>query len=255
MSVIKNEIPILEFDNNFKAMIHPPYEQLELRLPSKCVFAFVGDYVDEYAKKCNAKQVTEFVNATKKYPIYIIHYKGEEIVLCQAPVGAPAAVQILDGLIGYGVKEIISTGSCGGLLPLPEGKFLVPYKALRDEGTSYHYVAPSRYIETNERARQAIEKTILEHGIEYQEVVTWTTDGFFRETKDLVEYRKSEGCQVVEMECSALAACAAFRNATFGMILYTADSLANIEKYDERNWGGNAYEYALLLCFDSVLKL
>lgn len=126
MSVIKNEIPILKFDNNFKAMIQPPYEQLELRLPSKCVFAFVGDYVEEYAKKYNAKQVTEFVNATKKYPIYIIHYKGEEVALCQAPVGAPAAVQILDWLIGYGVKEIISTGSCGGLLPLPEGKFLVP---------------------------------------------------------------------------------------------------------------------------------
>ena len=105
-----------------------------------------------------------------------------------------------------------------------------------------------------EQDRQS-KKTILEHGIEYQEVVTWTTDGFFCETKDLVEYRKSEGCQVVEMECSALAACAAFRNATFGMILYTADSLANVEKYDERNWDGNAYENALVLCLDSVLKL
>ncbi len=41
----------------------------------------------------------------------------------------------------------------------------------------------------------------------------------------------------MEMECSALAACAAFRNATFGMILYTADSLADVDKYDERHWG------------------
>lgn len=57
------------------------------------------------------------------------------------------------------------------------------------------------------------------------------------------------------MECSALAAVSAFRGATFGMILYTADSLADVDKYDERNWGGNAYEYALTLCLDAVIKL
>lgn len=66
---------------------------------------------------------------------------------------------------------------------------------------------------------------------------------------------KREGCAVVEMECSALAACADFRGATWGMILYTADSLADVDKYDERNWGGNAYEYALTLSLDAVIKL
>ena len=110
-------------------------------------------------------------------------------------------------------------------------------------------------MDISEKARKAIEETILEHGMKYQEVVTWSTDGFYRETKDMVEYRKSEGCEVVEMECSALAACAAFRGVTWGMILYTADSLADVEKYDERNWGGNAYEYSLILCMDAVRKL
>jgi len=57
------------------------------------------------------------------------------------------------------------------------------------------------------------------------------------------------------MECSALAACAAFRGVVWGMLLYTADSLANIDKYDKRNWGGNSYEYALTLCLDAVKKL
>ena len=136
-----------------------------------------------------------------------------------------------------------------------ESTFLVPNKALRDEGTSYHYALPSRFMEISEKARKAIKETILEHGMKYQEVITWSTDGFFRETKEKVAYRKSEGCSVVEMECSALAACSAFRGATWGMILYTADSLADVDKYDERNWGGNAYEYALTLCLDAVLKI
>lgn len=255
MSIIKNEIPILEFDTEQAAVINPTHEKLGLKLPRKCVFAFLGDYIDEYAQKHNAQKVSEFISATKCYPIYIVNYGGEDITLCQAPVGAAPATQILDWLIGYGVREVISAGSCGGLVFFPESTFLVPYKALRDEGTSYHYALPSRFMEISKKARKAVESTILEHGMRYQEVVTWSTDGFFRETKEKVEYRKSEGCSVVEMECSALAACAAFRGATWGMILYTADSLADAEKYDERNWGGNAYEYALTLCFDAVNKL
>lgn len=255
MSIIKNEIPILEFDTEQSSVISPTHEKINLKLPRKCVFAFLGDYIDEYAKKTDTKQVSSFISATKNYPIYVTKYKGEEIVLCQAPVGAAAATQLLDWLIGYGVCEIISAGSCGVLETFDEGTFLVPRKALRDEGTSYHYAAPSRFIEIDKKARKAIEETLLRHNMKYQEVITWSTDGFYRETKEKVEYRKSEGCSVVEMECSALCACAAFRNKTWGMILYTADSLADVDKYDERNWGCNAYEYALILCLDAVLTI
>lgn len=255
MSIIKNEIPILEFDSEKTAVIDATHEELGLKLPKKCVFAFLGEYITEYANKTETVKVSEFISVTKQYPIYITKYKGEEVVLCEAPVGSAASAQILDWLIGYGVREIISTGSCGTLDQFGEGTFLVPYKALRDEGTSYHYASPSRYMEISKRARNAIEETMMEHGMKYQEVITWSTDGFFRETKEKVAYRKSEGCTVVEMECSALAACAVFRDATWGMILYTADSLVDVEKYDERNWGGNAYEYALKLCLDAVIKL
>ena len=255
MSIVKNEIPILEFDTEQTAVINPTHEKLHLCLPKKCVFAFLGEYIDEYASKAQARKVSELLSITKPYPIYVTKYKGEEIVLCQAPVGAAPAAQILDWLIGYGVCEIISAGSCGALEHFPESTFLVPKKALRDEGTSYHYAPPSRFMEISERARKAIEETVLEHGMKYQEVVTWSTDGFYRETKEKVAYRKSEGCSVVEMECSALAAVSSFRGAVWGMILYTADSLADVDKYDERNWGGNAYEYALTLCLDAVVKL
>lgn len=255
MAIIKNEIPILEFDTEKTAVLDPTHENLNLNFPKKCVFAFLGGYIDEYASKTDTRQVSTFVSATKEYPIYITKYRGEEIVLCQAPVGSAPATQILDWLIGYGVREIISSGSCGALEKFAESTFLVPNKALRDEGTSYHYAPPSRFMEISKRARKAIEDTILEHGMKYQEVITWSTDGFYRETKEKVAYRKSEGCSVVEMECSALAACADFRGVTWGMLLYTADSLADVDKYDERNWGGNAYEYALTLCLDAVTKL
>lgn len=255
MSIIKNEIPILEFDSAKSAVIAPTHEQLGLKLPQKCVFAFLGDAIDEYAAKSNAKVVSHFISCTKNYPIYILQYKGEEIVLCQAPMGSASATAVLDWLIGYGVQKIISAGACGGLETFPEGTFLVPRKALRDEGTSYHYAPPSRYIETNEQARKAIEATVSEHAMQYREVITWTTDAIFRETKEMVAYRRQEGCSVVEMECAALAACAAFRGATLGMLFYTADSLADVDNYDMRNWGGDANAYALTLCLEAVIKL
>lgn len=100
MSIIKNEIPILEFDTEQTAVISPVHENLNLVLPKKCVFAFLGEYIDEYAEKTGAQIVSYFISMTKEYPVYITTYKGEKIVLCQAPVGAAAATQILDWLIG-----------------------------------------------------------------------------------------------------------------------------------------------------------
>lgn len=253
--ILKNDIPILEFDTDPSAVITPTHEGLDLHLPRKAVFAFLGEHIDRYAKEHGAIQVEELVSITKRYPIYVIRHKGEDVCLCQAPVGAAPAAQILDWLIGYGVREIISGGSCGALVDFPENTFLVPYKALRDEGTSYHYMPPSRFADVHPDALRAIAQTITEHGLAYREVITWSTDGFFRETKEKVVYRKQEGCEVVEMECAALAACAAMRGAVWGSILFTADTLADVERYDARNWGGDSLAYALTLCLDAVVNI
>jgi len=255
LAIVKNEIPLLEYDTEKDAVISPWHEGLEISLPEKCVFAFLGEHIDKYAIESKALKVAEFISATKTYPIYVLEYKGESIALCQAPVGAAAAAQLLDWLIGYGVRKIVSAGSCGCLVPIPEGTFLVPLKALRDEGTSYHYAPPSRYIDIKENARQAIEKALIANRIKYQEVITWSTDGFYRETREKVQYRRDEGCSVVEMECSALAACAAFRGTEWAMLLYTADSLADADNYDERSWGHGVEGLALRLCLDAVLNI
>lgn len=255
MAVVKHELPILEYDSEIKAVIQPDHEGLDLKLPEKAAFVFLGSCIGRYAREHDLSPVAEFISITKKYPIYVVNYKGEDICICQAPVGAPAAVQILDWLISYGVKKVISSGSCGALSDLPENAFLIPVKALRDEGTSYHYLPPARYVELNGQVLCSMKATLDALGLPYAECITWTTDGFFRETRELVEYRKEEGCSVVEMECAALAACAQFRGVQFGQLLFTADSLANADKYDERGWGVDSLEKALILSLDLVRGL
>lgn len=251
----KHEIPILEFDDNPRAVIMPTHERIDVHLPEKCVYAFLEDEIDRFAKVVGAKQVATFVSATKTYPVYVMTYNGEEICLAQAPVGSAAAAQFLDWLIGYGVKQIISTGTCGVLVDMPENIFLIPTRALRDEGASYHYVAPSRYIEVDRRALTAIETVLRQASIPYQEVMTWSTDGFYRETPDKVAYRIEEGCSVVEMECAALAAVAQLRDAVWGLLLFTADSLVDIDNYDQRNWGSEAFDKALEICLDIAVQM
>ncbi|MFR4963242.1 MAG: nucleoside phosphorylase [Streptococcus sp.] len=251
----KHEIPILEFDDNPQAVIMPTHEDLDLNLPARCVYAFLEEEIERYANAVGADKVGEFVSATKTYPIFVMTYNGEEICLAQAPVGSAAAAQFLDWLIGYGVKQILSTGTCGVLVDMPENVFLIPTRALRDEGASYHYVAPSRYIEVNRRALTAIETVLRQASIPYQEVMTWSTDGFYRETPDKVAYRIEEGCSVVEMECAALAAVAKLRGAIWGLLLFTADSLVDIDNYDQRNWGAEAFDKALELCLDIAVQM
>ena len=251
----KHEIPILEFDDNPQAVIMPTHEDLDLNLPARCVYAFLEEEIERYATSVGAEKVGEFVSATKIYPVYVMTYNGEEICLAQAPVGSAAAAQFMDWLIGYGVKQIISTGTCGVLVDMPENIFLIPTRALRDEGASYHYVAPSRYIEVNRRALTAIETVLRQASIPYQEVMTWSTDGFYRETPDKVAYRIEEGCSVVEMECAALAAVAKLRGAIWGLLLFTADSLVDIDNYDQRNWGAEAFDKALELCLDIAVQM
>ena len=248
----KHAIPILEFDDNPQAVIMPNHEGLDLQLPKKCIYAFLEEEIDRYAQEVEADCVGEFVSATKTYPVYVINYKGEKVCLVQAPVGSAPAAQFMDWLIGYGVEKIISTGTCGVLTNIEENAFLVPVRALRDEGASYHYAPPSRYMDVNVEAISAIEQVLEQLGVPYKEVMTWSTDGFYRETAEKVAYRKEEGCAVVEMECAALAAVAQLRGAVWGELLFTADSLADLDNYDQRDWGAEAFEKALELCLGIV---
>ena len=248
----KHAIPILEFDDNPQAVLMPTHEGLDLKLPKKCIYAFLEEEIDRYAQEVGADCIGEFVSATKTYPVYVLNYEGEEICLAQAPVGSAPAAQFMDWLIGYGVEQIISTGTCGVLADIEENAFLVPVRALRDEGASYHYAPPSRYMDVNVEAISAIEQVLEQLGVPYEEVMTWSTDGFYRETAEKVAYRKEEGCAVVEMECAALAAVAQLRGVVWGQLLFTADSLADLENYDSRDWGSEAFDKALELCLEIV---
>ena len=238
------DCPLLEYDSDEEAVVNPNREN-GTAFPDSAAMIFYSDSLYSFAEEKHLPVLDQFVSATRIYPVYRLDRAGESIALCQAPVGAAASVQVLDWLYARGVKRVIATGSCGVLEPLPENAFFLPVCALRDEGTGYHYMPPSRYIETDTASAERIRAYFTKHRIPLEEGATWSTDGFFRETRGKVEKRRREGCRTVDMECSALAACAAFRKKEFGMFFFTADSLADPELYDERGWGIAAADQAM----------
>ena len=253
MSIIKHEYPILEYDTEKTSVYMPGTNKYQL--PSKCVYGFLGDYVENFALEHNLEVVAEYRSLMKMNPVYKIVKDKKEIVICAAPLGASASTAVLDWLIGHGVNEIIAIGGCGTLFDIPENEILIPTSAIRDEGTSYHYIPPAREIALDKSAVDAIKRALDSLGIRNEYVKTWTTDAIFRETKDMINYRREEGCAVVEMECSALAACSRFRNAIFGQILFTQDSLANADMHDKRNWGSNSFDKAIMIALEAVCCL
>jgi uridine phosphorylase len=146
------------------------------------------------------------------------------------PIGAPLATIILEALIALGGNKIICCGIAGALKKeILFGAIVIPESAVRDEGTSYHYIGPDKKAVPHPEALSAIKKTCALKGVPYESGRTWTTDAVFRETKHKIDERKKQGCVAVEMEASALFAVAEFRKAAFAQILYVSDNVTEDE--------------------------
>ena len=242
------------FDNQSRAIINPQRKEDAPRVDA-CILTFSHMIEKFVLAHYDCKPIGGFYFATGYTPIYCIEYKGKRFAFYKTYVGAPACVgTVEDTLAEIQCNKYIVFGGAGCLdKEIAHGRVMVPTEAYRDEGTSYHYAPAADYITIRNAPKVAA--FMQENGIPYILGKTWTTDAFYRETVNNFEKHKADGCISVEMECAALAACAKMRNIIWGEILFTADSLADLENYNERNWGCDSFSYALTLCLDAVTKL
>ncbi len=168
--------------------------------------------------------------------------------------GGPLASALMEEVIALGGKTIIACGGAGSLNPnLYLGQIIVPVSAIRDEGTSYHYLPPSREVHTNTHVLDIIFTYLNENNIDYLAGKTWTTDAVYRETINKVELRRTEGCLTVEMETATFIAVAEHHNIKFGQLLYAGDILSD-GKWQPREWNNKfeirkrLFEHACKIC-------
>ncbi|OQB23969.1 MAG: Purine nucleoside phosphorylase DeoD-type [Firmicutes bacterium ADurb.Bin182] len=253
----EREFPILEYDDDRNAFIRPLNIIQPVEIAERCVLCFFAEAIEKVLKEYIYRIAAHFRAESLILPLYELDYKGQKISLIQAGVGAPIAGAQIDELTAFGCKKYIACGSCGVLQKeIAVGHLIIPVSAVRDEGTSYHYVKPSREINADERVVRVIENVLTERKVPYVKAKTWTTDAFYRETPLKIQQRKKEGCVAVEMEASAYMAVSQYNNVEFGQILYAGDSLGS-DTWDSREHISRTEirEFVLRLALDACSRL
>ena len=232
----KEEYPILEFDDTRVAKIEPSLSHKKTEGYEYCVITFFREVLESMEKEGRIKAVKYLDCETVDIPIYEMEHMGKKVHLSLGYVGAAGSAAFLEELVAIGFNKFIVYGGAGVLRrDIAVGHLVVPVSAVRDEGVSYHYLAPAREVECNPEVVAKIEEHFNKYGIAYIKARTWTTDAFYRETEKKVELRKAEGCVTVEMEAAAFFAVARFRNVKLGQILYGGDDLSGAD-WDNRKW-------------------
>lgn len=162
--------------------------------------------------------------------LHVFTHEGINIGVIGCAVGAPFAVLVAEQLFASGCEYLISVTSAGQLLATQEPPyFILIDRALRDEGTSYHYqpaaaysYAPAPLIKRLEGAFEATDLNVLQGA-------SWTTDAPFRETEDAIASQRERGLLAVEMEAAALYAFAQSRGRNVICFAHVTNQMGQIE--------------------------
>ncbi len=230
----RNDFPVLEFDDNPTAKLNPGSFGHEKFGTDKMVITFFPEVVNKLAAQ---GQIREERLMSGENPFMVYHFiEHPDVLLTLGQVGCPACGGNLDEFHAMGIEKVMFCGG-GGVLDrnIAVGEILVVDGAIRDEGFSYQYIAPSRVIYTDPEVTGKIKNYLNGRSIPYLNGLTWTTDALFRETAQRISRRKEEGAKIVEMEQAGCIAVAQFRNFAYGALIYGGDDVSG-EEWSGRGW-------------------
>lgn len=162
--------------------------------------------------------------------LYRLVHDDVELGIVPCAVGASFAVLIAEQLFASGCRLLVSVTSSGQLRELRSPPyFILIDKALRDEGTSYHYLPPSKFSAAEPRLIEAMKGVFDSLRVPVERGATWTTDAPFRETPTAIAAMKAEGLLAVEMEAAALYAFAEARGKPVICFAHVTNQMASIE--------------------------
>ena len=194
-------------------------------VPSVCILDPDGDIVRRLKAAAQA-------HLAKDWPcyhteLYTFTICGQVAGIVGCAVGAPFAVLIAEELFASGCRLLISVTSADQVIPAAElPYFVVIDRALRDEGTSYHYALPSEYSEADPELIATAARALKANGVKAITGASWTTDAPFRETEEAIAAARSKGILAVEMEAAALYAFAHARNTKVLCLAHVTNTMA-----------------------------
>jgi uridine phosphorylase len=162
--------------------------------------------------------------------LFVFGENGREYGVVGCAVGSSFAVLVAEELFASGCRLLISITSSGQIMPIqPPPYFILIDRAIRDEGTSYHYRPPTRYSEAPAAILRRLDGGYEGFAPEVLVGPTWTTDAPFRETQEAIDAMREEGILAVEMEAAALYAFAATQERDVVCFAHVTNQMGQIE--------------------------
>lgn len=175
--------------------------------------------------------------------MYIIKIKGIELGIIGYAVGSSFSVLVAEELFASGCQLLLSMSSAGQIIAKRKPPYYILIeKALRDEGTSYHYLPPSDYSSINQDLHNMLTNVLAQAPLPIYRGVTWTTDAPFRETASSIERFRSMGILAVEMEAAALYAFSEARNKPVICFAQVTNQMGSIEGDFEKGTDNGDYD-------------
>ncbi|MDI1261839.1 MAG: nucleoside phosphorylase [bacterium] len=223
-------------------------------VPSVCILDPDGDIVRHLKSAGKAKR-------SEAWPCYHtelfdFELAGETVGIVGCAVGAPFAVLVAEELFVCGCRVLVSLTSAGQIVPAGKPPyFVIIDRALRDEGTSYHYAAPEAFAEADANLVTTAVRALRDAGLQVHVGSTWTTDAPFRETVAAVAVAHAEGVLAVEMEAAALYTFARKRNKPVLCLAHVTNTMGLTEHdFEKGEASGTADALVILEALARVLR-
>lgn len=245
---------LTEFDGG-KAVIEPEAIIGRIKdMPEVCIGVFSKSIVEEWVGKYNGEVIGVLKSIVDDTVVYRLRVDGFSFAFFMSGVGGPKAAGQLEELIAMGARHFVYFGCCGVLRnDIADGHLIVPTAAIRDEGLSFHYLAPADEIVLDAALVRLAEEAMAGLGLPYVGGKVWTTDAFYRETPAKLQKAREMGAVCVEMECASLAAAARFRGVSFIQFFWSADNL-DAPEWERRGLGLNGDSMAVK-CMAAALEI
>lgn len=227
------------------------------RIPELCVLDPDGDILRFLLRRGDALRLDRW--ACYHSDMHVFESAGRNVGLVACAVGAPYAVLVAEQMFASGCRLLVSITSSGELKPLgPRPYFVLVEQALRDEGTSYHYLPAGEFAAAEAGLLERVHRSLSDAGPVIHKGRTWTTDAPFRETGHLLDKGREMGLAAIEMESAALYALAQVRGVAIICLAHVTNVMAVAPGDFEKGEGGGAVDAlriveAISTAFEDIL--
>jgi len=202
---------------------HSGLKLKDLKVPKYILLCLSVGAIQPLIEETRAEEVAWIYRAR---PLYVGNVSEIPVGVIWAAPGAPLAAMVMEDLIACGAKVFIGVGLSGAIEPhINSGDFIIPSLAVRDEGTSYHYLPKNVEALPSKGIIHALKDSCRESKVRYYVGPIWTTDAPYRETRSKINYFQRKGILAVDQESSAIFSVGIYRKVRVGCILVASTNL------------------------------